>query len=113
MHECHDFRELITHYFGVKLPPVKIVATGSGRVTAGILEVMGLLGIKYIPPEEYLINRYEYPVYTQLKAGELYLRRTDKTYSREDFHAHPELYDCKVPPLRYLQRHPHERHLLG
>lgn len=98
VHECHDFQELITHYFGVKLPPVKIVTTGSGRVTAGILEVMGLLGIKYIPPEEYLINSYEYPVYTQLKAGELYLRRTDKTYSRDDFHAHPELYDCKFLP---------------
>ncbi len=99
VHECHDFQELITHYFGVKLPPVKIVATGSGRVTAGILEVMGLLGIKYIPPEEFLINEYAYPVYTQLKAGELYLRRADKTYSREDFHAHPELYDCKFLPF--------------
>ncbi|WP_232826065.1 NAD(P)-dependent oxidoreductase [Chitinophaga alhagiae] len=98
VHECHDFQELITHYFGVKLPPLKIVATGSGRVTAGILEVMGLLGIKYIPPEEYLINNYAYPVYTQLKAGELYLRKTDKTYSREDFHANPGAYDCKFLP---------------
>lgn len=99
VHQCHDFQELITHYFGVKLPPVKIVATGSGRVTAGILEVMGLLGIKYIPPDEFLINEYAYPVYTQLKAGELYLRRADKTYSREDFHDHPELYDCKFLPF--------------
>lgn len=98
VHECHDFQELITHYFGVKLPPLKIVATGSGRVTAGILEVMGLLGIKYIPPEEFLINEYAYPVYTQLKGGELYLRKTDKTYSREDFHANPAKYDCKFLP---------------
>ncbi|MRG44222.1 alanine dehydrogenase [Chitinophaga sp. SYP-B3965] len=98
VHECHDFQELITHYFGVKLPPVKIVATGSGRVTAGILEVMGLLAIKYIPPEEFMINSYAYPVYTQLKAGELYLRKTDKTYSREDFHANPGKYDCKFLP---------------
>ncbi|UYQ94911.1 NAD(P)-dependent oxidoreductase [Chitinophaga horti] len=98
VHECRDFQELITHYFGVKIPPIKIVATGSGRVTAGILEVMGLLGIKYIPPEEFLINSYAYPVYTQLKAGELYLRKTDKTYSRDDFHAHPENYDCRFLP---------------
>lgn len=98
VHECHDFQELITHYFGVKLPPLKIVATGSGRVTAGILEVMGLLAIKYIPPEEFLINDYAYPVYTQLKAGELYLRKTDKTYSREDFHANPGQYDCRFKP---------------
>lgn len=98
VHECKDFQELITHYFGLKLPPLKIVATGSGRVSAGILEVMGLLGIKYISPEEFLINEYAYPVYTQLKAGELYLRRTDKTYHRDDFHTHADLYECKFLP---------------
>lgn len=98
VHTCHDFQELITHYFGVKLPPMKIVVTGSGRVAAGVLEIMGLLGIKYIPPEEYLVNQYAYPVYTQLKAGELYLRKNDKTYSRADFHAHPEAYECRFLP---------------
>ncbi|GAA0564014.1 NAD(P)-dependent oxidoreductase [Chitinophaga japonensis] len=98
VHTCHDLQELIKHYFGIKLPPLKIVVTGSGRVAAGILEVMGMLGIKYIPPEEYLINSYAYPVYTQLKAGELYLRRTDKTYSRDDFHAHAEEYECRFLP---------------
>ncbi|WP_143306369.1 NAD(P)-dependent oxidoreductase [Chitinophaga vietnamensis] len=98
VHTCHDFQELITHYFGVKLPPLKIVITGSGRVAAGVLEIMGLLGIKYMPPEEYLMNQYGYPVYTQLKAGELYLRKNDKTYSRTDFHAHPENYECRFLP---------------
>jgi hypothetical protein len=99
VHKCHDFKELINHYFGAKLPPLKIVITGSGRVAAGTLEVMGLMGIKYIPPEEFLINTYAYPVYTQLKAGELYLRKTDKTYSREEFHLHPEQYDCRFLPF--------------
>jgi alanine dehydrogenase len=98
VHTCHDLQELIKHYFGIKLPPLRIVITGSGRVAAGILEVMGMLGIKYIPPEEYLINTYAYPVYTQLKAGELYLRRGDKTYSRDDFHQHPEAYECRFLP---------------
>jgi saccharopine dehydrogenase (NAD+, L-lysine forming) len=99
VHRCHDFKELINHYFGAKLPPLKIAITGSGRVAAGTLEVMGLLGIKYIPPEEYLINSYAYPVYTQLKAGELYLRKTDRTYSRDDFHLHPDQYHCRFLPF--------------
>lgn len=98
VHTCHDFQELIAHYFGIKLPPMKIVITGSGRVAAGALEIMGLLGIKYLPPEEYLVNSYAYPVYTQLKAGELYLQKKDKTYSRADFHAHPENYECRFLP---------------
>lgn len=99
VHQCKDFQELITHYFGVKLPPMKIVVTGSGRVAAGILEVMGLLGIKYVTPDEFLICQYKYPVYTQLKAGELYLKKTDKSYSREDFHRNPGAYECKFLPF--------------
>jgi alanine dehydrogenase len=99
VNECHDLKELAETYFGTKLPPVKIVVTGSGRVAAGILEVMGMLGIKDVTPEEFLITEYKYPVYTQLKAGELYLRASDKIYNRENFHQHPEQYECKFLPF--------------
>jgi alanine dehydrogenase len=99
VHKCHDLKELTETYFGTKLPPVKLVVTGSGRVAAGILEVMGLLGIKDVPAEEFLITDYKYPVYTQLKAGELYLRKKDKIYNREDFHRHSEAYECKFLPF--------------
>jgi len=99
VHQCHDFKELAETYFGIKLPPLKIVVTGSGRVAAGILEVMGMLGIKDVPAEEFLITEYKYPVYTQLKAGELYLRKNDKVYNRDDFHRHSDQYECKFLPF--------------
>lgn len=99
VHEFHDFKDLAESYFGTKLPPLKIVATGSGRVAAGILEVMGLLGVKDVPAEEFLITDYKYPVYTQLKAGELFLRKKDKVYNRDDFHHHPADYECKFLPF--------------
>lgn len=99
VHQSHDFQEMIAHYFGVKLPPMKIAVTGSGRVTAGVLEIMGLLGIKYVTPDALIMQEFDYPVYTQLKAGELYLHKTDKTYNRLDFHQHPENYDCKFRPF--------------
>ncbi|WP_344977146.1 NAD(P)-dependent oxidoreductase [Compostibacter hankyongensis] len=96
--QCHDLRALSETYFGMKLPPLKIVLTGSGRVAAGALEVMGMLGIKDVPPEEFLISDYNYPVYTQLKGEKLY-RRTDGLYSREDFHRHPDRYTCHFLPF--------------
>lgn len=99
VHKCHDFNELANTYFGTKLPPLKIAVTGSGRVAAGILEVMGLLGIKDVPEQEFLISEYKYPVYTQLKGGELYLRKNDKIYNRDDFHKHSSAYECKFLPF--------------
>ena len=93
-----SFRELIHNYFGIKLPNVKIAVTGSGRVAHGILEVMNLMGIHEVEPDEYLSRRFSYPVYTQLKGAELYRHKFTGHYNRSDFHQHPANYDCIFLP---------------
>jgi len=98
VYKQRSFRELIHTYFGLRLPNVKIAVTGSGRVAHGILEVMNLMGIHEMEPDDYLKRRFSYPVYTQLKGGELYENKNTGKYSREEFHDHPELYRCKFLP---------------
>jgi saccharopine dehydrogenase (NAD+, L-lysine forming) len=93
-----SFRELIHHYFGLRLPNVKIAVTGSGRVAHGILEIMNLMGIHEVEPDEYLTRRFAYPVYTQLKGADLYKHKETGRYSREDFHLHPGQYECTFLP---------------
>ena len=89
-----SFRQLIHGYFGIKLPNIKVVITGSGRVAHGLLEVMNLLGIIEVEPDEYLSRNFSYPVFTQLKGSLLYRHKTNMTYNRDDFHNHPENYEC-------------------
>jgi alanine dehydrogenase len=93
-----SFRELIHTYFGLRLPNVKIAVTGSGRVAHGILEIMNLMGIHEVEPDDYLLRRFAYPVYTQLKGADLYERNENGKYQRLEFHEHPELYRCKFLP---------------
>jgi saccharopine dehydrogenase (NAD+, L-lysine-forming) len=93
-----SFRELIHTYFGLRLPNVKIAVTGSGRVAHGILEIMNLMGIHEVEPEDYLRRRFSYPVYTQLKGPDLYRSKITGKYSRSDFHTHPEKYECIFLP---------------
>ncbi len=93
-----SFRELIHTYFGLRLPNVKIAVTGSGRVAHGILEIMNLMGIHEVEPDDYLHRRFAYPVYTQLKGADLYGRKTDGGYSRHEFHETPQQYQCKFLP---------------
>jgi hypothetical protein len=92
--EVKDYRELIHTYFGLKLPPVKIVVTGSGRVAHGILEIMNLLDVQQVEPEDYVSRTYAYPVYVNLKGSNLYVHKETGNYNREDFHEHPENYKC-------------------
>jgi alanine dehydrogenase len=98
VYKQRSFRELIHTYFGLRLPNVKIAVTGSGRVAHGILEIMNLMGIHEVEPDDYLRRRFSYPVYTQLKGFDLYENKNTGKYSREEFHALPELYRCKFLP---------------
>ena len=92
--EVKDYMELVHTYFGLKLPNIKIAITGSGRVAHGILEIMNLMDVQEVEPDEYTSRAYAYPVYVHLKGGDLYRHKTTNTYERNDFHAHPENYHC-------------------
>ena len=70
-----DYRQLIQSYFGLKLPNLKIAVTGSGRVAHGILEVMNMMDIQEVEPDDYLSNKFTYPVYVHLKGKSLYKNR--------------------------------------
>src|SRR6186713_657388 len=98
VYKQRSFRELIHTYFGIRLPNVKIAVTGSGRVAHGILEIMNLMGIHEVEPDDYLVRRFAYPVYTQLKGADLYSRKDNGKYRRLEFHEHPELYRCDFLP---------------
>ncbi len=95
VYKQRSFRELIHTYFGLKLPNLKVVVTGSGRVAHGIVEIMNLMGIHEVEPDEYLEREFSYPVYIQLKGADLYEHKETRTYNREHFHNHPQEYQCK------------------
>jgi saccharopine dehydrogenase (NAD+, L-lysine-forming) len=92
--EVKDYRELIHTYFGLKLPKIKIAVTGSGRVAHGILEIMNLMDVQEVEPDEYLQREFEYPVYVHLKGSDLYRHKETGKYNREDFHANAASYHC-------------------
>ncbi len=87
--ETSSFRKLIHNYFGLKIPNIKIAVTGSGRVAQGILEIMNLMQIREVEKEEFLEREFTYPVYVHLKGSDLYRRRDNGPYSRQDFHGNP------------------------
>lgn len=97
VHHVKDYRELIHTYFGLKLPNIKIAVTGSGRVAHGILEIMNLMDVQEVEPDEYLGRDFSYPVYVHLKGQDLYRRKDNGTYQRDDFHLHADQYNCLFP----------------
>lgn len=94
----NSFRQLIHTYFGLKVPNIKIAVTGSGRVAHGVLEIMNLMGIIEVEPDEFLSRKFSYPVFVQLKGASLYGHNLTGTYNREDFHLNPQHYKSLFLP---------------
>jgi saccharopine dehydrogenase (NAD+, L-lysine-forming) len=99
VHRQQSFRELIHTYFGLRLPEIKVVVTGSGRVAHGALEVMNLLEIVEVEPDEFLERSFHYPVFTQLKGAALYGHARTGEYHRDEFHSRPQDFRCKFLPF--------------
>jgi alanine dehydrogenase len=99
--ECFDRQELKSELKKVQLPPIKIVVTGTGRVGKGVIEVLDVVGIRLIEPQDFLFNYYEEPVFTILSSAHFNRRKTDGGYDKSEFYIHPENYESHF--LKYAE----------
>lgn len=93
-HIVKSYKNLLACYEELKLPNIKIVMTGSGKVASGVLDVLTHLDIEAVEPSDFLTHQYDYPVFTHLKGSSLYARKDNNLFHRDDFHANPEAYKC-------------------
>jgi saccharopine dehydrogenase (NAD+, L-lysine forming) len=92
-HECFDVNDLKLELRKVKLPPLKVILTGAGRVGRGSMETLDTAGIRKVSPYDFLTKEFSEPVYVQLSSADYHSRRAGGHFNREEFHLHPENYD--------------------
>ncbi|MEZ7925681.1 MAG: NAD(P)-dependent oxidoreductase [Flavobacteriales bacterium] len=98
---CEDRVEMESELSKIKLKPIKIVLTGSGRVGNGILEIINLIGIKEISKEAFLNESFAEPVFVHLNTLDYNVRIDGSTSSKSDFYANSKLY--KSDFLKYAK----------
>ncbi len=91
--ECFDVNDLKIELRKVKLPPIKIILTGAGRVGKGAMETLDSAGIRKVNPTDFLDKIFDEPVYVQLTSAEYHRRKDGGVFNREEFHINPELYE--------------------
>ncbi|OWY26062.1 alanine dehydrogenase [Sphingobacteriales bacterium UPWRP_1] len=97
-HACKDFEEIKQVYASLKLPAMKIVLTGAGRVAWGAKEVLDLLHVEEVNPDDYCAKSFTGPVFTHLHNHHLYCHKERHDYERHDFYRHPQQYYCPFMP---------------
>jgi saccharopine dehydrogenase (NAD+, L-lysine forming) len=91
-HRCFDLDELRSEYAKVRLPPIKIVLTGGGRVARGAMEVLMGMSIRKVTPRQVLTEQFDYPVFALLNARDYNIRADGREFSRNQFYRQPQLY---------------------
>jgi alanine dehydrogenase len=101
-YKCRDFAELRLELGKVRLPPVRIILTGSGRVGKGAVEILHSIGIRRVEIKDFLDYSTDEPVYVHLSSQDYYAHIEHKGFNREEFHHHPERYESTF--LKFAQK---------
>ncbi|TVZ25496.1 alanine dehydrogenase/PNT-like protein [Gillisia sp. Hel_I_86] len=87
-----DLKAVLQELDKIKIPNLKIVLTGSGKVAHGAKEILDHLKIKQVPVSEYLKNEFLEPVYCLIDVLDYNIHNSGKNTTNKHFYKHPEEY---------------------
>ncbi len=91
-HDCFDLKEVKLELRSVKLPAVKILLTGTGRVSKGAMEILTAVGIKEITPDDFTHKEFNEPVYAVIDSHDYNEHKNGEVFKFKDFYANPTDY---------------------
>ena len=84
---------LIKELIQIKLPNIKILLTGSGKVSNGSQEMLDAMSIKSVSVEDYLNKPFNEPVYCKIDVLDYNKRKDGKVIDNIDFFNNPQDYN--------------------
>tara|TARA_Y100000385_G_C13015515_1_gene603674 strand:- start:117 stop:1319 length:1203 start_codon:yes stop_codon:yes gene_type:complete len=87
-----DRLELNKQLDQIKVPNIKIILTGTGRVGQGAKEILDHLNIKHVSVNQFLNDKFEEAVYVQLDVLDYCERYDGMSLGKKDFFKFPKAY---------------------
>jgi alanine dehydrogenase len=91
--ELHDKKMLIEELKKLKLPPIKVVLTGKGRVGNGVKEMLDGMQMREVSVDEFLTKTFDEPVYVQIDVLDYNKRKDGVVKDEKDFFKNPQEYE--------------------
>lgn len=88
-----DLKSVLEELDQIKIPNIKILLTGSGKVAHGAKEILDHLKIKQAGVEDYLNVEFEEPVYCLIDVLDYNIHNSGKNTTNTHFYKHPEEYN--------------------
>lgn len=89
MKNVESYAEARRIYKETNFPPLSIVVSGGGRVAKGAMEVLLDMGFKKVAPTDFLVEKFDRPVFTQIHPIDYVARKDGEPFEKEDFYRNP------------------------
>jgi len=96
--DSHDYAEVLEIYEKIKLPPLRIVLTGTGRVSTGAAKNLRDMDIRQVSAQEFLEKDFSEAVFTQIAACDYVAHCEGRGFDKKHFYAHGEEYVSAFAP---------------
>lgn len=98
-HEMLVYQDLVNELNKVRIPEIKIVLTGSGRVAEGAMRILKDAGVKQVNIKEYqsadiIIN----PIFVNLEPDDLFIRKDGEPFTTDHFYKNHAAYKMEFAP---------------
>jgi hypothetical protein len=100
-HALHDYNELKGVLKDIKLPGLKFVLTGGGRVAGGAIEVLEQAGIKEVSHDDFLSKDFDGPVYARLDPWHYAQRKDGKPFEWDYWVSNPAEHESAFLPYAH------------
>ena len=87
-----DLPALIDQLNAIKLPAIKILLTGTGKVAKGAKEILDAMHIKSVSISDYLSTSFNEPVYCKIDVLDYNKRIDGQVLTNRDFYNNPSAY---------------------
>ncbi len=95
---CVNFAEVLRGALEIKLPPIKMVVTGGGRVSNGSIDFLRNIRVKEVTPKQFLESQFDEPVFVHLNSPDLYGHHKLREWNSEYFYTHHSEYFSLFEP---------------
>lgn len=99
MNSFKDYAEAKAFYQSLRLPAIKVVLTGTGRVGSGAAEVLQDLGLKKVSAHDFLTMSFDHAVFTQIDCNHYAARKDGAQFHKQEFYQNPELFKSTFAPF--------------
>ena len=99
--KINDYERLVLNLKNLYFPKTKILVTGDGRVSKGVIELLNQTNIKAVSKKDFLEKKFDDPIFCNLETKDYVMNNSSTSFNLEHFIKNPKEYSSSA--LKYLK----------